>query len=114
MDKQKGSLLRGHLEMLVLATVARGPTHGYDVLQQLEQDGCGLFHLKEGTVYPVLYRLEEAGQVKGEWEAAQSGRRGPRRRIYKLTPKGRRSLDKQRNHWAEFTQVINNIVGASA
>lgn len=114
MEKQKGNLLRGHLDMLVLATVARGPTHGYKVLQRLELDGCGLFHLKEGTVYPVLYRLEEAGQIKGEWEAVESGRRGPRRRIYKLTAKGRRSLKQQRDHWAQFAQVINGIVGASA
>ncbi len=114
MEKRKGNLLRGHLEMLVLATVARGPSHGYGVLQSLEQGGCGLFHLKEGTVYPVLYRLEAAGQIKGDWETDRLERRGPRRRIYKLTAEGRRSLEQQRSHWGQFTQIVNGIVGASA
>ena len=65
MDKQKGNLLRGHLDMLVLATVARAPAHGYEVLRRLEQDGCGLFHFKEGTVYPVLYRNMTDWEIDG-------------------------------------------------
>ena len=99
--------------MLVLATVARGPAHGYEVLQRLEANGCGLFQFKEGTVYPVLYRLEEAGHIKGEWEEGPTDRRGPRRRIYKLTAKGRRGLKQQRDQWRQFSQFVNGIVGGA-
>lgn len=92
MQRIEGDTLRGHLEGMVLASLERGEAHGFEVLRRLEEQGYGALSLKEGTLYPVLYRLEGAGFVRAAWEDESSGRRGPRRRIYQLTEKGSREL----------------------
>ena len=113
MQNISGDTLRGHLESLVLAVLERGPAHGLEVLRRLENAGCGSLKLKEGTLYPALYRMEEAALVKAEWEDAPERARGPRRRIYRLTPKGKRQLAAGREKWQEFVQVIGGILGAT-
>jgi len=109
-----GDKLRGHLEPLILSALNRGDAHGLEILRRLEQAGCGLLRLKEGSLYPALYRLEATGQVKARWEDQPHGRRGARRRIYRLTRKGRKNLDHDRAHWQQFVQVIGSILGAPA
>jgi PadR family transcriptional regulator, regulatory protein PadR len=108
-----GDHLRGHLETLILATLEKSPAHGLEILQRLELRGCGMLKLKEGSLYPALYRLESAGQVKAEWESAAHGRRGARRRIYCLTPKGTRRLKEARGEFEQFVTVITSILGLS-
>ena len=112
MQKIEGDTLRGHLEGMVLAALARGEAHGFEVLRRLEELGCGALSLKEGTLYPVLYRLEEAGMVQAAWEADTVGRRGPRRRIYHLTDKGQRELAHRREAWSQFVTIVGGILGA--
>jgi DNA-binding PadR family transcriptional regulator len=114
MDVINGDKLRGHLEMLILATLERGEAHGLEILRRLELGGCGLLRLKEGSLYPALYRLEEAGEVKAAWEQEQNGRRGARARIYWLTAKGHRKLDLGRNEWRTFVTTLSGILGAPA
>src|SRR5436190_3937456 len=109
-----GDKLRGHLEMMVLSTLERGAAHGLEILRRLEDTGCGLLRLKEGSLYPALYRLEEAGEVKAVWEEQPHGRRGARRRIYRLTARGQRSLTQGRAEWQQFVRVIGGILGAPA
>ncbi len=108
-----GDKLRGHLEAMVLSTLERGEAHGLEILRQLEDAGCGLLRLKEGSLYPALYRLEAAGEVKAVWEDDPHGRRGARRRIYRLTAKGRRRLHDGRAEWHQFVHVIGGILGAT-
>lgn len=110
----EGDKLRGHLETLVLSVLERGDAHGLEILRRLEEAGCGLLRLKEGSLYPALYRLEESGKVEAVWEEESHGRRGARRRIYRLTAKGKRELAKGREEWVSFVQVIGAIVGAPA
>src|SRR5437660_8986533 len=114
MEAINGDKLRGHLEAMVLSTLERGEAHGLDILQRLENAGWGLLRLKEGSLYPALYRLEEAGEVKAVWESEPHGRRGARRRIYTLTAKGRRKLDVGRVEWQQFVRVVGGILGARA
>src|SRR5262245_12743541 len=115
MDPIHGDKLRGHLETMVLAALERGEAHGLEILRRLEEGGCGLLRLKEGSLYPALYRLEGAGQVKAVWEDAPHGRRGARRRIYQLTSKGKRKLASGRAEWQEFVRVLGVILlGAPA
>lgn len=109
-----GDKLRGHLEDMVLSTLETGEAHGLEILRRLEEAGCGLLRLKEGSLYPALYRLEEAGLVTAEFEETTQGRRGARRRIYRLTPKGRRELAKSREEWVSFARVVGGILGAPA
>src|SRR5882724_11792726 len=99
MDAIHGDKLRGHLETLVLSTLENGETHGLEILRRLEEAGCGLLRLKEGSLYPALYRLEAQGLVKAVWEKEPHGRRGARRRFYRLTSKGKRALNQGREEW---------------
>ncbi len=114
MEQIHGDKLRGHLETMVLSTLERGEAHGLEILRRLEEAGCGLLRLKEGSLYPALYRLEEAGKVEAEWETDPQGRRGARRRIYRLTPRGARELQRGRAEWQQFVTVIGRILGAPA
>ena len=108
-----GDALRGHLDSLILSVLERGPAHGLEVLRRLKESGCGALDLKEGTLYPALYRLEDAGQLKAAWDDEPKQGRGPRRRIYRLTSKGKRQLQAGRQQWIEFTRIIGGILGAS-
>jgi DNA-binding PadR family transcriptional regulator len=114
MDPITGDALRGHLEALILAALERGEAHGFEVLRRLEAAGSGALRLKEGSLYPALYRLEGAGLVRAEWEDGASERRGPRRRIYSLTNKGTKRLATARSEWRQFVQIIGGILGAPA
>jgi DNA-binding PadR family transcriptional regulator len=110
----EGDKLRGHLETMVLSVLERGGAHGLEILRRLEEAGFGLLRLKEGSLYPALYRLEEAGKIQGAWEDKPHGRRGARRRIYRLTSKGKRELARGREEWADFVRVMGAIMGAPA
>lgn len=114
MEPISGDKLRGHLEMLILATLERGEAHGLEILRRLEVGGCGLLKLKEGSLYPALYRLEEAGQIAASWEREPHGRKGARARIYRLSSKGHRTLARGRTDWQTFVVTLGGILGASA
>jgi len=114
MDVLEGDKLRGHLETMVLATLENGEAHGLEILRRLDASGCGLLRLKEGSLYPALYRLEAEKRIAAAWEASPHARRGARRRIYRLTAKGRRQLARGRADWVRFVEVIGTILGAPA
>ena len=99
---------------MVLSTLARGEAHGLEILRRLDEAGCGLLKLKEGSLYPALYRLEAAGEVKAVWEEETHGRKGARRRIYRLTTKGERKLNQGRIEWQQFAYIVGGILGAPA
>jgi PadR family transcriptional regulator, regulatory protein PadR len=110
-----GDKLRGHLDGMVLSVLERGgPAHGLEILRRLRAAGDGSLRLKEGSLYPALYRLERGGRVKAEWEQETKGRRGARRRIYRLTARGLAALARDRADWREFARVIGGIVGGTA
>jgi PadR family transcriptional regulator, regulatory protein PadR len=100
--------LKGHLDLLLLASLSGEPAHGYALVERLRDRSNGAFDLAEGTVYPALYRLERAKLLSSRW--AISG--GRRRRIYSLTRRGRDALATQRRDWTSFTAAMNGVVGA--
>src|SRR6516165_4262031 len=106
MEAIHGDKLRGHLETMILSTLERGEAHGLEILRRLEEAGCGLLQLKEGSLYPALYRLEAAAKVEAAWEEQPHGRRGARRRIYRLTREGQRDLEQGRAEWQQFVNVV--------
>jgi DNA-binding PadR family transcriptional regulator len=114
MEPIRGDALRGHLETMALATLEHGEAHGFEILRRLDEAGCGALRLKEGSLYPALYRLEKAGLIQSAWEHGPDHRRGPRRRIYRLTRKGRRHLAAGRVEWRRFVNVIGGILGATS
>lgn len=109
-----GDQLRGHLDGLILAALERGAAHGWDIWRGLEDASGGALTLKEGSLYPALYRLESQGLIAANWETGGTERPGPRRRIYRLTAKGRRHLGVARDQWRQFVSVLGSLLGAPA
>jgi len=103
-------MLKGHLDMIVLAVLSAGPAHGYAVIEELKRRSAGAFDLPEGTIYPVLHRLEHAGLLAGRWVTAESGRR---RRVYALTKRGMRELGERRAVWEHFSDAIGSLFKGS-
>ena len=95
--------------MLLLATVAVRPGHGYEILAELRRRSHGAFALAEGTVYPALHRLEEARLLVSRW--AEVG--GRRRRVYSLTAAGRRALAHQQKELDRFVVGVRAVLGAA-
>jgi DNA-binding PadR family transcriptional regulator len=71
----EGEILKGHLDMIVLAALEAGPAHGYAVIERIRLRSGGAFDLPEGTVYPVLHRLEQTKLLKSRWELSPVGRK---------------------------------------
>jgi DNA-binding PadR family transcriptional regulator len=100
--------LKGHLDVLLLAAVAAGESHGYALLKRIREQSQGLFDLGEGTLYPALHRLESGDLVDSSW-ATVAGRR---RRVYALTPAGREALSREREEWGAFARAVDAILEA--
>ena len=98
--------MKGHVDLLLLATLRRGPLHGYGIVEALRTGSAGAFDLAEGTVYPALYRLEAAGLLSSSWTKAG----GRRRRVYELTKRGRSELAKEKGEWKVFAHAMEAVV----
>ena len=101
----RSEVLKGHLDLLLLAAISRGPLHGYGIVEAIRERTGGELELAEGTVYPALYRLEGAGLLASSWMTA--GRR--RRRVYRLTRRGRARLARERAEWKTFAGVMEAV-----
>lgn len=95
-----------NVELLVLATVAEGPAHGYRIAEALRERSGGRFDLPEGTIYPALYKLEREGVLTSRWETGT----GRRRRVYRLTRRGRTALARQRQEWSEYARAVESVL----
>ncbi len=98
---------RGTLEMILLKLLSERPMYGYELVSTLEQRGGEQFQLKEGTLYPVLYRLENAGLIEPKWETLE---RGVPRKYYRLTAGGTDQLKALLEDWRDFVSVVNGLV----
>src|SRR6478672_3657537 len=101
-------LKKGAAELLLLSVIEARPRHGYELGKLIETLSGGrlVFHLD--SLYPLLYRLEERGWIKGAW-VEKAGER--RRRFYKVTGEGRRVLARQRKTWARFVEAVRRVTG---
>jgi len=104
----EGEMLKGHLDLIVLAALAEGPAHGYAVIEAIRRRSGQAFDLPEGTIYPALHRLEQGGLLSSRWTVAETGRR---RRVYALTRQGRRALADRRAVWERFSNAIGGLLG---
>jgi PadR family transcriptional regulator PadR len=102
----RAEALKGHLDGMLLAVLEAEPRHGYAIMEALRAGSGGQFDLPTGTVYPALHRLERAGLVEASW-AVHGGRR---RRLYQLTPDGRRALDTERGTWRDFSAAVTALL----
>ena len=102
-------LKKGSAELLILSLVEDQPRHGYDIGILIEQRSKGVLRFNVASLYPLLYRLEKRGWIRGRWVEKAAQRR--RRRYYQLTPEGKKVLAVQRNSWREFVEAINRVTG---
>jgi len=98
--------LKGHVDLLLLSVLEDGPAHGYVLVETLRERSEGAFDLAEGTVYPSLYRLERRGLVSSRWETVG----GRRRRVYRLTSRGRDALERRRTEWRTFAEAVEAVL----
>ena len=105
----RAEVLKGHLDLLLLAAVADGAAHGYAIIKQLRQRSDGVLDLPEGTLYPALHRLESADLLASSW-ATVGGRR---RRVYELTPAGTEALSRERELWGTFSDAVESVLGTT-
>jgi PadR family transcriptional regulator PadR len=102
----RSDVLKGHLDLVLLSCLREGPAHGYLIAKRLLARSDGEFELLEGTLYPALHRLEESGLVASRW----SSENGRRRRVYRLTRKGRAALGEKAAEWREFSRTVNLVL----
>jgi PadR family transcriptional regulator PadR len=98
--------LRGHVDLLLLSVLEREDAHGYRLAEAVRERSDGAFDLREGTIYPSLYRLERAGFVSSSWERVE----GRRRRVYRLTHRGTEELARHRDDWRYFARAMEAVL----
>lgn len=103
-------LLRGTLDLLILKALTTGPQHGLGVSRRIEQLTGGTFHVKPGSLFPALHRLEERGWLKAEWGLSETNRRA---RYYQLTAPGRKQFAAEVSSWNRIAAAINLSLASS-
>src|SRR5688572_13763864 len=101
-------LKKGSAELLILALVEARPRHGYDIGKLIETRSHGELRFNVASLYPLLYKLEKRGWVEGRWTEKAAERR---RRLYRLTPEGKKVLAAQRSRWQAFARAVSRIAG---
>ena len=99
---------KGVLEMLVLHTVCQGQTYGYEICTRLDKQSGGLFAMKEGTLYPILYRLQDEGLIESRWSVPDG--RGTAKKYYEVTPEGKAAYVQMTELWKNFNQTVDQII----
>lgn len=107
-DRFSQQLKKGVLEMLVLNLICAKATYGYELLTQLKEQSGGRFALKEGTLYPILYRLEDDGLIAAKWSQGE-GRVAPKK-MYETTAKGVEENIRRQAVWQEFEITVNMLL----
>jgi PadR family transcriptional regulator, regulatory protein PadR len=107
--KEKGDILQGTLDMLVLKALQLQPMHGWGITERIEQWSENVLQLGQGTLYPAVYRLERQGRIRSEWKVTENNRRA---RYYSLTREGRKHLSDELAHWRRTSRAINLVLEA--
>jgi PadR family transcriptional regulator, regulatory protein PadR len=100
--------LQGTLDLLVLKTLSRRPRlHGYALMAALHEISRDVLRVEEGSLYPALHRMEQAGWVRAEWTTNETGRRA---RVYDLTTAGRKQLTAEETRWQALSAAVNRVL----
>ena len=101
------ALLQGTLDMLILKVAALGPIHGYGLIQRIQQISRDALQIRQGSLYPALYRLENRGWLKSDWKTTDGGREA---KYYSLTKSGRQQLDAESAGWKRLCEAISLVL----
>jgi len=103
----RAGIKRGTAELAVLSILEDGPLHGYEMARRIEEQTKGALRFTLAALYPMLYRMEQRGWIRGAWETSSSS--GRRRRCYRLTPAGKKKLSPLRKEWAELFGALRRL-----
>lgn len=110
--RQKTDVPQGTLALMVLKTLdVLGPLHGYGIARRIEQISGDLLAVNQGTLYPVLLKLEQEGAIASEWGASENNRRA---RFYRLTRAGRKRLEAETRDWEQTTEMVGRFFQVKA
>lgn len=110
--REKTDVLQGTLALMVLKTLdVLGPLHGYGIARRIEQISGDLLTVNQGTLYPVLLKLEQEGSIASEWGASENNRKA---RFYRLTRDGRKQLHAETKNWEQTAAIIARFFAAKA
>jgi PadR family transcriptional regulator, regulatory protein PadR len=105
---RKADSLQGSLDLLVLKILSRRPKlHGYAIMSAIKDSSGEILNAEEGSLYPALHRMEEAGWTRADWVTKESGRR---MRIYQLTTAGKKQLAEEETRWQTVSSAINRVL----
>jgi transcriptional regulator len=107
---EKSDLPQGTLDLLILKIVALGPIHGYAIAQRLQQVSRDVVQVPQGSLYPALHRLENRGLLAADWKGTETGREA---KFYRLTRKGRTTLDAETASWRRLSDAVALILRLS-
>ena len=112
MPENKSEILQGTLDLMVLKTLqALGPLHGFGIARRIEQISGDILALNQGTLYPLLLKLEHEGSIASQWGASENNRRA---RFYRLTAAGRRQLQAETRNWEQTAAIIAGFFNVKA
>lgn len=97
---------RGTAELAILSVLEAGSLHGYEIARRIDRQTRGELRFTLASLYPLLYRMEQRGWIRGTWETSGSGRR---RRVYRLTPSGKKRLSPLRQEWSELFRALRRL-----
>ena len=100
-------LLQGTLDLLILRTLLFGPSHGHAIAKHIQRTSEDLLQVETGSLYPALHRLEAQGWIAATWELSEKGKRA---RYYRLTARGRKQLESEREKWATFSRAMGLVL----
>ena len=110
--KDKTDVQQGTLALMVLKTLEiLGPLHGYGIARRIEQISGDLLSVNQGTLYPVLLKLEQEGSVESEWGASENNRKA---RFYRLTREGRKQLQAEKRDWEQTAAIVGRFFAVKA
>jgi PadR family transcriptional regulator PadR len=107
MSPKAAPLLQGTLELIVLQLLRAEPTNGYDLSLRIQSVSSEVLNVNAGSLYPALYRLEERGLIRAEWQETASGRKA---KVYSVTGAGKKQLTEQRENWDRFAGALTAIL----
>ena len=105
--QRKPDALQGTLDLLVLKTLSRGPEHGYGIAAHVQRASDDLLRMEEGSLYPALHRMEQAGWITASWQITDNNRRA---RVYRLTRAGQRRLSDEQARWDRLTDGVSRVM----
>ena len=111
MSSDRVDLPQGTLDLLILTTLSLGAKHGWAISERLHQISSATLHIRQGSLYPALHRLERKGWVRAEWGASDNNRRA---KYYELTRRRRAQLDRQISDWHKLSAAIAQVLEGRA